>query len=159
VNCEFGSYGELAAKVHDSSAAEFTYNRLDEKHVMQPTSIVPYVSLIHFIDLLRINDSQMYECLLDEEPTIEGMEELVTRKAVEKLEEAGFNRTRYERAVRKMLHQTSVVLPSLREIYQAMALKLTEVHFVQLSALGGVRSHFGFTVVTRRVMLPTEVTA
>jgi hypothetical protein len=34
----------------------------------------------------------MYECLLDEEPTIEGMEELVTRKAVEKLEEAGVSR-------------------------------------------------------------------
>jgi hypothetical protein len=159
VSGQFASYGELATKVHHSGAAEFKYNRLEEEHMMQPASIVPYVSLLHFMGLLRMNDTQKYECLLDKEPTIEGMEELVTRKAVEKLEEAGFNRIRYERVAKKMLRQSSVVLPSIREIYQAMALKITEPYFVHLSELGGVRSHFGFTIVTRRVMLPTQVAA
>jgi hypothetical protein len=127
VNSEFASYRELAEKVHDSGAAEFSYNRLEERHVMQPESIVQYVSLTHLIGLLRVNGAEMYECVLDEEPTMEGIEELVTRKAVEKLEEAGFNRVSYERVIKKMLRQSNIVLPGLQEIYQAMALKMTEV--------------------------------
>ena len=152
----FASFSDLANKVNEAAPPEFTYNRLDEKHVMQPASIVPYVSLIHFLGLLRSEDDGFYHSILHEEPNPEGAEVLVSLRAVAKLEEAGFSADSYEKAVRKMLRQPTVVLPSLREIYQALGLKLSELYFFQLCSLGGVRRHFGFTLVTRRVMLPTQ---
>jgi hypothetical protein len=159
VGGSFASFGELAKKVHESAPAEFTYNRLEQKHVMQPTSIVPYVSLLEYIGLLRVNGDEQYEGILDQEPNPEGVEELITQKAVEKLQASGFDQKAYEKVVRRMLAQTNVVLPSLAEIYQAMSLKISEIHFFQLCHLGGVRRHFGFTLVTRRVMLPAQTAA
>ena len=156
VDGQFTSYLELAAKVHDSGAAEFSYNWLDEKRVMVAQSIVPYVSLVHFLDILRVNADEMYECILTEEPTVDGAHELLTRRAIEKLQKAGFSTARYRNVVKEMLRQRNLVLPGPREIYQALTLKMTELHFLQLSTLQGVRGHFGFTLVTRRVMVPTR---
>lgn len=154
VGGQFGSFGELARKIHESAPAEFTYNRLDRRHIMQARSIVRYISLLEYIGLLRINAEEMYESILDQEPAPEGVEELITRKAVQKLEEGGFDRVAYEKAIRIMLSQ--LVLPGLREIYQALSLNANEAHFYQICQLGGVRRHFGFSLVTRRVMMPTQ---
>jgi hypothetical protein len=38
-----------------------------------------------------------------------------------------------------------------------MSLDMSEAHFLQICQLGGVRKHFAFTLVTRRLMLPTKV--
>ncbi|MDL2398779.1 hypothetical protein [Rhizobium mayense] len=157
VNGQFSTYGDLAAKVHEAAPAEFTYNRLEEKHVMQVSSIVPYVSLIHLIGLLRVNGHELYESILDSEPSPEGAEVVINQRAIAKLEESGFNRANYLRAIHDLLRPDAIVLPTLRDVYQAMGLNLTELHFLQLCALGGVRRNFGFSLITRRMMIPTEV--
>ncbi len=153
---EFTNYGQLAFKVHESGPTEFTYNRLDEKHVMQTASIVPYVSFLHVIGLFEVNSEEKYYCILDEAPTKEGVKELVSRKAIEKLTVAGFTRDGFLKAIKRMLRGETIILPNLREIYQAMRLEVSEAHFIQLTALGGVKAHFGFSLVTRRVILPTQ---
>ena len=95
----------------------------------------------------------------DKPPTFDGLTEIVTQKSIEKLHDSGLNRTQYLRTARRMVRAETIMLPGLREIYAAMSLKLPEPHFIQLTSMGGVRRHFGFTLVTRRIMLPTEATA
>jgi hypothetical protein len=153
VNDRFATFGDLAAKIYKSEPPEFSYTRLDEEYVMKPESISTYVSLLHFIGLLRKGEDG-YECILDEEPTPEGLEELVTQKSVAALVDAGFRKGVCEQSIRKMLRLAK--LPSLRAIYETLSLDMTEAQFIHLTSIGGVRRHFGFTLVTRRVLLPTE---
>lgn len=157
VGGQYSSYGALATKIFESGPAEFSYNRLEERHVMQPSSIVAYVSLVHFIGLLKVNEAEEYVGILDEEPTQEGAEELINRKAIAKLEESGFGAKQFGKAVGELIRGEVMVLPSVREIYQAIGLKMSEQQFVSLCALGGVRRHFGFSMVTRRIMIPAQV--
>jgi hypothetical protein len=154
---QFASFSDLAQKVRDAAPPEFSYNRLEERHVMQPASIVPYVSLLHLLGILRTGAGDVIECMLDEETTQEGFVALVDRKAIEFLTATGFTRDGYLKVVKRLLRQANIVLPTLREIYQGLPLKVSEAQFIQLCALGGVRNHFGFALVTRRVMLPSQV--
>src|ERR1700675_1109657 len=86
----FSTYGELAQRVHDSEPVEFTYQRLEDKHVMQPISIIPYVSLLDLVRMFERNENEQYKSILDQPPTLEGCEELISQHAIEKLQEAGF---------------------------------------------------------------------
>jgi hypothetical protein len=158
VNGPFVSFGELALRVHESEPIEFTYNRLDETYVMMPTSIVPYISLLHLLGLIRTNSDNTYECILDDKLEQDGTIEVINQNAVDALSKSGFTRAKYLVVVRRLLKGENIILPQLRSIYQEMSLEIAEHHFLQLSRLAAVRSHFGFTIVTRRLMLPTQDT-
>jgi hypothetical protein len=154
---EFASFSELAQRVHEESPPEFSYNRLEQAHVMQATSIVPYVSLLNLLGILKTRDEDnAIVCMFDDPPNKEGFVTVIDRKAIEVLTGSSFTRDAYVRVVRRMLRQANIVLPTLREVYQGLSLKLSEAQFLQLCSLGGVRAYCGFTVVTRRVMLPSE---
>jgi hypothetical protein len=150
----FETYLDLAESIHDRQPMEFTYNRLDVTYVMQPQSIVPYVSLANLIGLLTKNDDK-YVCILDQEPNPSGLQEIVTRKSVKVLENAGFTKEAYKIALDRLLQSANFVPPSPREVFQALNLDLTELQFVQLTNLSGIQKHFRFTLVTRRIMVPT----
>jgi hypothetical protein len=153
----YASFIELANKIHEAAPPEYTYNRLEESHVMQPISIARYISLIAFLDLLRYNEKDArYECVLDEPPTPEGARLLITRKAIDCLEKSGFTRTAYRQAVVAMLTARHPIVPGLREIYQSMALTMPEANFLQLAALSDVRKYFGYSLTTRKILIPTS---
>jgi hypothetical protein len=153
----FANFVELATRVHESEPSEFTYNRLDETYVMASESIVPYVSLTNLLGLIYRNGDDVFECILDDKIIPEGTIELINQKAIELLSNSGFNREKYLGIVRRLLKGKTIVVPQVRSVYQEMAIKLTEQQFLQLSTLAAVRAHFGFNVVTRRIMLPTQV--
>jgi hypothetical protein len=123
---------------------------------MQPRSIAVYVSLLHLLDIIRKNEAtEEYECILTEPPTREGMEELITRTTIERLTAEGFTREVLTRLMRRFFRPTKLMLPTLRSIYQELSMEMPEVHFLQLSEIGGVRRYFGFALVTRRLLIPT----
>jgi hypothetical protein len=153
---EFPSFGAIADKVIGQSPPEFSYNRLRTRHTMQVNSVVPYISLAYLIGIIRPNGNNNYECILDEEPTREGFDTIITRRAIECLEQSGFRKDNFRRNVKKLLRSANPVVPTPKEIFGMMTLTLPEIQFIQLINIGGVRAHFGFTFVTRRIMLPTE---
>jgi hypothetical protein len=156
---KFSNLIDLANKIHESGSPEYTYNRLDESHTMQPASIARYVSLVVFLDLIKYNEKiEAYECILDQPPTPEGAQLLITRKAVDCLEKAGFTKTAYREAVTNMLGTRNPIVPGLREIYQNMALTLPENSFLQLAVLPEVRKYFSYSLITRKILLPTAQT-
>jgi hypothetical protein len=157
VNGPFENFGELATRIRDSEPEEFTYNRLDEGYVMMPESIVTYVSLVTLLGLIQKNSGEMYECVLDGKLIKEGTIEVINQKAVDLLSQSGFSREKYVGIVRRLLKGKNIIMPQVRSVYQEMSIKITEQQFLHLSNLTAVRAHFGFTVVTRRIMLPTQV--
>jgi hypothetical protein len=154
VGKQFESRIALAHHVAEVAPAEFTYNRLGQKHVMEPGSIVYYVSFLYFLEIIVPNEAENLVCILNAPPTPEGAEELVKRKCVEKLSEAGFTAEKFIKTFRKLVRGKSFVLPTQRDLYQALALAIDEKEFVQMINLGAVREHYQYSVVTRRVMLP-----
>lgn len=154
VGHEAETFIQLAQRIHEKGPAQFTYNRLGAKQVMQARSIVPYVSFLYFLGILQTNDRNNYVCILTSRPTQEGAEELIKRKSLTKLEEAGFTEAKYKAAVKKMLRQDSVVLPTQKDVYRFLGLTIEEKDFYQMINLGSVREHYGYSLVTRRVMLP-----
>jgi hypothetical protein len=155
VGFQFGSFIELANKIHEASIAEFTYNRLDEVYVMQPVAIVPYISILNYLDLIISTNEEQYTCVLKSEPSAEGARELISRKAIAKLEEVGFGRTALRAAIKGMLSHRQPIMPGLREVYQNMSLSITETNFLRLTSLTDIRAHFGFAIITRRIIVPT----
>lgn len=154
VGKQFDSRIALAKQVADVAPAEFTYNRLQQKQVMEPRSIVYYVSFLYFLQIIVPNESENIVCILDTPPTPEGAEELVKRKCIEKLSEAGFTAEKFRTTFKKLVSGKNFVLPTQRDLYQALALSIDEKDFVQMINLGAVREHYQYSLVTRRVMLP-----
>jgi hypothetical protein len=155
VGSEYKSFFEIAKKVHDAQPIEFTYNRLGAPHVAQPESIVSYISLLHFLDLIVTNDDDAFVCFVNKVPNEEGTKSLIVSRAIEKLEKAQFSRPSFRNAVRNMLSLRQPIVPGLREVYDYMALSLSEANFMRLARLVDVRTHFGFSVSTRTLMIPT----
>jgi hypothetical protein len=155
IGWEFPTFGALALRIVEQRPPEFSYNRLDARHVMRPRSIVPYISLAHLLGVITQNSDDNYECFLTQEPTRDGLDEVITQRAVECLEKAGFKQEVYIRSVHRMVRSASLTIPTSEEVYKALPIKVTESQFSQLVTLGGVRRHFGFTFITRRIMLPT----
>jgi hypothetical protein len=154
VGHEFESRIALAQHIAEVAPAEFTYNRLEQKHVMEARSIVYYVSFLYFLEIIVPNEAENLVCILDQPPTPEGAEELVKRKCIEKLSEAGFTAEKFRTAFRKLVAGRNFVLPTQRDLYQVLALSVDEKDFVQMINLGAVREHYKYSLVTRRVMLP-----
>jgi hypothetical protein len=154
VGNEFQSRIALAQYVAKGTPAEFIYNRLQIRQVMQPRSIVYYVSFLCFLGIIVANEDENLICILDQPPTPEGAEELVKRKCIEKLTEAGFTADRFRTAVRKLVRPNNIVLPTQRDVYQTLGLSIDEKEFVQIIGLGSIREHYKYSLVTRRVMLP-----
>jgi hypothetical protein len=154
VGNEFESRIALAQHVAESTPAEFTYNRLRIRQVMQPRSIAYYVSFLYFLGIIVPNEAENLICILDEAPTPEGAEELVKRKCIEKLSEAGFTTDKFRAAVKKLIRSSNLVLPTKRDVYQTLGLSIDEKEFVQIIDLVSIREHYKYSLVTRRVMLP-----
>jgi len=154
VGNEFESRIALAQHVAKGTPAEFTYNRLRIRQVMQPRSIVYYVSFLYFLGIIISNEAENLVCILDQPPTPEGAEELVKRKCIEKLTEAGFTADKFRTVVRRLIRSNNIVLPTQREVYQTLGLSIDEKEFVQIVGLGSIREHYKYSLVTRRVMLP-----
>jgi hypothetical protein len=154
VGNEFQSRIALAQYVAKGTPAEFIYNRLQIRQVMQPRSIVYYVSFLCFLGIIVANEDENLICILDQPPTPEGAEELVKRKCIEKLTEAGFTADRFRTAVRKLVRPNNIVLPTQRDVYQTLGLSIDEKEFAQIIGLGSIREHYKYSLVTRRVMLP-----
>lgn len=121
---------------------------------MRPESIVPYISLTHLIGIIEINAGDNYSCILKQEPTREGLEEIVGRRAIECLEKAGLKKDGFNKNVRKMIRSASITLPTIIDVYKTFTMQIPEQQFSSLASIGRVRQHFEFTFVTRRMMLP-----
>ena len=154
VGGEFPSRIALAHQVAEAAPSEFTYNRLDERHVMSPRSIVYYVSFLNFLEIIVPNEAENLVCILDSHPTPEGAEELIKRKCIEKLTSAGFTGDKFRSAVKKLTRSTTIILPTQRDVYQVLALSIEEREFFQIINLGSIREHYQFSLVTRRMMVP-----
>lgn len=154
VGFEFEAYYDVAAKIHGLGPEEFSYTRLGVAHVVQPESILPYISLLHFIGAIRKDEDETYKCVIPRGYTERGLANAIDNLAIKKMEECGFTRRRYLEAVRKMLSHATLILPSVREVYQALAVNMTEAQFSLLCSMSGIRRQFQFVVATRRVMIP-----
>lgn len=155
VGKEFESRIALAQHVAKGTPAEFTYNRLQIRQVMQPRSIVYYVSFLYFLRIIVPTEAENLICILDQPPTPEGAEELIKRKCIEKLTEAGFTAEKFRSSVRKLVRSNNIVLPTQRDVYQTLGLSMDEKEFVQIIDLGSIREYYKYSLVTRRIMLPT----
>lgn len=154
VGKEFESRIALAQHVADLTPAEFTYNRLDERCVMTARSIVHYVSFLYFLGIIASNGSENLVCTIDREPIAAGAELIVKLKCIEKLEESGFTADKLKATFKRLVSGRNFVLPTQRDLYQALGLSIDEKEFVQMVSLGAVREHYGYSIVTRRMMIP-----
>ena len=155
VGITFKSYGDLAQHIHEQRPVQFLYTRLETEYCMQVASIVPYVSLAHFLDLLRSDSEDKLTSLADEEPDEDGAKELIAQNAVDRLLAAGFT---HEKLVRccKRIYGANFTVPSQRDIFYSLSLDLTEHQFMYLTSIGKVREYFGYSITYRRVMVPVE---
>jgi hypothetical protein len=153
----FANYAELAAHIHQQEPTPFLYNRLGYRYCMQVKSIVPYVSLGHALGVLRSVELQGITSISDEgeEPDEDGARELIAKRSIDKLLVSGFSYEKFALACRRLFKAPHFVVPSQHEIYRSIALDMSEPHFIALTSMGRVREHFGFSIVSRRVMVPT----